>query len=266
MTVGTVKMEEKMNSNRLMRIRKVMIVAFLAAATMFGSGLVPAKAADYGDNYGVRWDKDRERRYAFLLGYHTGYSEGRDTRYHRVSYRDMPGYREGTNGWRDWMGDVNTYRGSYRRGYEDGFKDGQTGRTRRYDRDDVEAVLGADLKQVYDDPYDDDRRRRGHTIGRGRGNDRPVDYDRRDGYGRYDRNQIVRIAQQNGYNEGFRHGLEDRQRRRGYDFDDSGRYRDASAGYRLEYGNRETYRQAFREGYRRGYDDGYRRGARNFPF
>lgn len=208
----------------------------------------------YDDRYDdrVRWDEARERRYAYLLGYHNGYSEGRDHRFHRISYKDMPSYRDGMNGWLAWMGDRGTYRKHYRDGYEEGFKDGQNGRNRRYDRDDVERVLGGDLKGVYDDGFPDRGRGRGHGRNDGR-------YD--DGYGgRFDRDQVYRIAQQNGYNLGVRHGQEDRARRRGYDFDHSSQYRDASSGYRSEYGNRDFYRQAFREGYRRGYDEGYRRG------
>jgi hypothetical protein len=34
-------------------------------------------------------------------------------------------------------------------------------------------------------------------------------------------------------------------------------HRDATAGYRSEYGNVNTYRNYFREGFRRGYADGY---------
>jgi hypothetical protein len=205
------------------------------------------------DNYygGVRWDSERERRYAYLLGYHTAYSEGRDTRFSRVRYNDMPGYREGTNGWRDWMGSQNTYRDHYRRGYRDGFTDARGGRARRYDRDDVEQVLGDSLRDVYEDDDRDFRRFPGR------------DRDRRDD--RFDRNDVFQIAQRNGYRDGFNHGREDLNRRRGYDFDDNSLFRNATNGYQSQYRDVEAYRRGYREGFQRGYDDGYRRRASNDP-
>ena len=206
-----------------------------------------------------RWDRDREKRYALLLGYHTGYSEQRDSRGYNV--RDMAGYRDGMNGWLDWMGDRNTYRDSYRKGYEEGFKDSQNGRNRRYDRDDVERVLGRSLKDVYgDDRYD--RWNRDRDRDRDRGDDRGRDRDR----GRLSRDELYRIAQQNGYREGYRHGDDDRQRRRSYDYEHSSQYRDALSGFQSQYFDRETYRQGYRDGYRRGYDDGFRRGTSRRPF
>lgn len=247
----------------------VTMVAAVGPATE-GSGVARAAVDDrYYDRYDgryddrVRWDREREKRYAFLLGYHTGYSEGRDSRYYRINYKDMPGYRDGMNGWLAWMGDRDTYRKSYRDGYEDGFKDGRSGRVRRYDRDDVERALGGNLKSVYDDDHYDDDHYDGRGRGRGNGHGR---YD--DNWGRYDRDQVRRLAYQNGHNWGLRHGREDQVRRRGYDYDHADAYRDASAGYRSEYGNREFYRQSFREGYRRGYDEGYRgaSGQRRWPF
>jgi hypothetical protein len=222
----------------------ILLALAIAAAT--------ARAQYYDDR--ASWDKEREKRYAYLLGYHTGYSEGRDTRSYRVSYREMPGYREGVNGYLVWMGDRDTYRDYYRKGYKEGFEDAQHYRPRRYGRDDVEAVLGARLKDVYsEDRYDDDydhRRRRDHD----------------DHRGRYSRDEVYRIAYQNGYSDGFRHGGEDGERHRSYNYEHASRYREATRGYRSEYGDRDFYRRAYREGYRRGYDDGYRRSYRRWPF
>jgi flagellar biosynthesis/type III secretory pathway protein FliH len=241
-------------------LRKRISTAALMFAMAIGIGLsasTSAQAQWRNDNY-VRWDRERTRQYALLLGYHNAYSEGKEVaeRRGRVDYRNMPGYRQGTNGWLAWMGHQDTYRDSYRRGYEAGFKDGQERRGRRYGKDDVERVLGDSLKNVYgndsydydDDYYDRNGRRDGDWN------------DRRDGgwNDRNDRNNVYRIAQQNGYNRGLRSGQEDRARRRSYDYDDTSEYRNATEGYRSQYGDREAYRQGFRDGFRQGYEDGYR--------
>ena len=251
------------------RVLKAVIGSITGAVILMAIALAianPAEAstAQWGRDdrsYGVRWDRDRERRYAYLLGYHTSYSEGRDSRGYRANFKDMAGYRDGMNGWLDWMGDRNTYRDSYRKGYEDGFKDGQSGRTRRYDRDDVERVLGRSLKEVYGDDRYDRYRDRDRDRDRGRSDDR---HDR-DDRGRYSRDELYRIAQQNGYRDGYHHGDDDRQHRRSFDYDHSTQYRDALAGYQSQYGDRETYRQGYRDGYRRGYEDGFRHATRR-PF
>jgi hypothetical protein len=206
----------------------------------------------------VRWTPQRTRQYANMLGYHNAYSEAKEVvnSGRRVSVRDMPGYRNNVNGWLAWMGDANIYRDSYRRGYEEGFRDGTNDRTRRYRRADLERVLGDSMKNVYngdDNDYDDDRWQRG----RGRGNG-GWGRDGRDDRGRFDRNEVLRIAQQNGYREGAQHGQDDRSRRRSFNYNDAREYRDATIGYQFEYGDRGVYQQGFREGYRRGYEDAYR--------
>jgi hypothetical protein len=188
-----------------------------------------------------------------LLGYHQAYGENRDVNGRQASYRDMPGYREGTNGHLVWMGDRNTYRDSYRKGYKEGFEDAQRSRQRRYDRGDVERVLGASLKDVYnDDRYDRDDNHSGNR--RDRDNS-----GQRDRAGRNDRNEVNIIAQQNGYRDGLRHAEGDRNQRRANEYGNVREYRDALSGYRSEYGDREQYRQAYREGFRRGYDERNRR-------
>lgn len=219
----------------------------LVGATVVIAALFCAAAAapSYHDDQ-VQWDKERLKRYAYLLGYYTGYSEGGNYRGTRISYKDMPGYRDGINGYLVWMGSQSTYREYYRKGYEEGFKDSQNYRPRRYDQEDVERVLGDRLKNVYNNPHYDPYG--GHRHGDNRPWWRPS----------YDRDQIYRIAYDNGYRDGYRHGREDRIREVGYDYDHSSQYRDALRGYRSEYGDRDFYRRAYRDGYRRGYDDGYR--------
>ena len=100
----------------------------------------------------------------------------------------------------------------------------------------------------------DDSRDRDWRGGRG-------DDDRR---GIWARGRI--IAHQNGYRDGIRHGAQDRQHRRRFDFADSNQYRVALSGYRFEYGSRDRYRDAYRESYRRGYIEGFRRGNNRWPF
>ncbi len=90
--------------------------------------------------------------------------------------------------------------------------------------------------------------------------DRDRDYNRNrrnDGY--YgDSSDIRRLALERGYQDGVRAGRDDRARNRRFDYEDHSAYRNATAGYRNEYGDREAYRSSFREGFRRGYDEGYR--------
>ena len=237
-----------------------LMLAMTFAFTIAASGTAQAQWRDR-DNYGyqdqVRWSRDRTRQYAYTLGYHNAYTEGKEAseRGYRGSYNNMPGYRNSDNGWKTWMGYQSDYRNSYRSGYQAGFNDGRSGRSRRYDRQDVERILGGDLERVYEG---NDR------WGRNRDNDRWGDRGRWN-----DRNQIAQIAQQNGYTDGNRRGQDDANRRRGFNYNDDSEYRNAMRGYRSEFGDRGMYQQAYREGFRRGYEDGYRnRGSntRRFPW
>ena len=240
-----------------------LMFAMMLGVTIAASATAQAQYRDYDDRYGrydnqVRWSKDRERQYAYVLGYHNAYTEGRDSR-GRIDFRNSTAYRNSDNGYRPWMGDMNTYRDYTRRGAEAGFKDGASGRSRRYDRQDVERLLGARMVDVYGESDDND----GWWRDRGRDNGRWDDRDNR-GNGRY--NDLYRVAQENGYRDGVRHGQDDRNHNRRFEYQDSGDFRDASRGYRSEYGNREAYRNAYREGFRRGYEDGYRNNRSNNRF
>ncbi len=105
-----------------------------------------------------------------------------------------------------------------------------------------------------DDDRDDDDNNRGR--GRGRRGDRNDD-------GVFDRNDIRQRAVEIGYREGYRAGRDDYRNNRSSDYGDHNTYRDATAGYRTSYGDRELYRRYFQEGFRRGYDDGYRNRSVN---
>jgi hypothetical protein len=232
-------------------------LAMMLGITIASGASAQAQYRDYDRNggYGQRgyWPKERTRDYAYKLGYHNAYTEARRAYNsgYRPSAKSMPGYHADTNGYLDYMRYRDDYRSSYRKGYEQGFNDSMNNRARRYDRGDVEQVLGRDLERTYEDDDWRDRDNRG---------------DRRGGYNddwRNGRNNMYRIAQDNGYRDGLRQGQDDVNRRRRYDYNDDSRYRDASNGYRSEYGNRDAYRNAYREGFKRGYDEGYRRSGNN---
>lgn len=89
---------------------------------------------------------------------------------------------------------------------------------------------------------------------------------RNDPYYGYD---VYRIAQDQGHRDGFEQGSKDGRDRDRYRPEESGRYKDATRGYRSEYGNKDAYKQAYRDGFRRGYDQGFRQytyGQGNDPY
>ena len=65
------------------------------------------------------------------------------------------------------------------------------------------------------------------------------------------------IAYREGYDRGLRAGEEDGRRNQSFNFTDESDYRNANAGYRPQYGDRERYRDEFRRGYSEGYRLGY---------
>jgi hypothetical protein len=67
----------------------------------------------------------------------------------------------------------------------------------------------------------------------------------------------LRAALNNGYREGFRAGVADRQDRWTFSYRDSDGYRDANYGYGGRYVPQADYSHYFREGFQRGYDDGF---------
>jgi len=77
----------------------------------------------------------------------------------------------------------------------------------------------------------------------------------------YEANQyaadLLRQAVRNGYEEGVRAGLSDREDRWRNSYQDSFGYEDASVGYNGYYVDLTEYQYYFREGFRRGYEDGY---------
>ncbi len=260
-------------------IKKFAISTF-AIVMLLGFGMVAGANAQgnynqdrygYGrqDDQRVRWTKDRTRQYGFMYGYHQAYSISRDLREqgYRGNARNTEGYRTDAIGFLPWMGFQSDYSSQYRKGYEEGFRDAQNLRPRRFDRDDIERVLGGNLKEVYEGgrEYDNDRDdRRGRDYDYDRDDRRGRDSDRYDNRnGRYNRQEIYRIAQQNGYQDGLRRGQETRRSNRRSEYDRTDEYRNASRGYRSEYGDRNAFQQGYREGFRRGYEEGYRSTSGN---
>jgi len=84
-------------------------------------------------------------------------------------------------------------------------------------------------------------------------------YQRGDSF--YETNQYgadqLRLAANNGYEQGFRAGQADRQDRWRANYKDSYAYQDANYGYGGYYVSQDDYNYYFREGFRRGYEDGY---------
>lgn len=241
---------------------------------MIGIGLaanVPAQAQWRNNNQDGRgrWDQNRTRQAGVIYGYLMGFRNGAFVvrNGYRVNMKELDDYRDDSQGWISGMHFRDQYRDSFRRGFELGFRDAQSNRQRRYTRNDLERVLDDTIRNVYGQNSldDDDWERRNSDRWRDRygRNDRWNDRD-----GRFDRDEVSRIAQQNGYREGIEQGREDRTRRRRYDVDNSSEYRNALIGFRPEFRDRSFYQQAFREGFRRGYDEGYRnnRTGRNWPF
>jgi hypothetical protein len=97
-------------------------------------------------------------------------------------------------------------------------------------------------------------------------------------YGRpsYDRNtyrqwrvsraDVVRIAQANGYSEGFESGLTDRANRGRMSYQSRREYTEATQGYRTEWGQLPTYQASYRQAYARGYQDAFNGRSRNRSF
>jgi hypothetical protein len=80
---------------------------------------------------------------------------------------------------------------------------------------------------------------------------------------RASRADITRIAQANGYTEGFEAGLEDKARRERMNYRNEREYTRATQGYRGDWGSQSVYQSVFRQAFARGYQDAYYGRARN---
>jgi hypothetical protein len=75
---------------------------------------------------------------------------------------------------------------------------------------------------------------------------------------RFDREDVMRIARENGYRDGLQAGEEDRDNGLRFEMDRHWSFRRADSGYRWEMGFRDLYRREYRDGFTRGYEDGFR--------
>ena len=77
------------------------------------------------------------------------------------------------------------------------------------------------------------------------------DDDRRNGA-----NAVYDRARDFGYRDGYRHGLEDRRDREGYNYK-SNEWKRAENGYDRSFGSKGQYKQLYRDAYAQGYEDGF---------
>jgi len=68
--------------------------------------------------------------------------------------------------------------------------------------------------------------------------------------------ELLRSAVNTGYRQGYREGRMDRQRSRGFNYNNSSIYRNGSYGYQ-SYVARNQYQYYFQQGFQRGYQDGF---------
>lgn len=85
------------------------------------------------------------------------------------------------------------------------------------------------------------------------------------GHGRYEsgRSQYYedarRVAQDNGYREGLKHGEDAARKGRPFDLAREKDYRKGDEGYNRRYGSKDEYREAYRNGFAQGYREAYSR-------
>jgi hypothetical protein len=71
------------------------------------------------------------------------------------------------------------------------------------------------------------------------------------------------IGYENGYQDGFRHGEQDRYASVNYNYSHSREYKKAERGYHRSFGDKGEYRYGYRDGYVTGYNKGYYRHSYN---
>jgi hypothetical protein len=160
------------------------------------------------------------------------------------------------------------YENGYREGLEIGRRDGREGR--KYDyarhREYSRADRGYDRhldRESYRQSF-----RQGFVVGYREGYDRTSsggwNYPRSPypgppaRTGRSSPGRHVSVAFENGFEDGYRKGLDAAQDRDRYDPHRERWYRQGDRGYDRRFGSRERYKTEYREGFSAGYDRGYR--------
>ena len=188
--------------------RKMRMVAYVMAALLLTSGLALAQRDwdhDDDDGYYRGGDAAQARNYGYQSGYKDGMRRGREEGRENdpFDYR-APDWRQATRGYQGWMGPQNMYQRGYQEGYRSGFESGY------------------------------------QSVNRPRGDG---DGDRDDGYyngGWYGRGASYGSPAYNiGYQDGLRHGQQDRMTGHSYRPTYDGDYRSADRGYSGAYGNKQ---------------------------
>jgi hypothetical protein len=227
-----------MNINRIlnMALKAGFAIALVIGFISLGSSAVQAQYGGYGRSGGYGGGI---YQIAQQNGYNDGLRKGQEDA--REGHNNPTGtneYRRATNGYDSRMGDRYQYQQAYRQAFLQGFAQGQN--------------------QAYNGGY-------GNNGGYGRSGD----YGRNGGYGNYPNNggygrntgyggygnDIYRVAQQNGYNDGLRKGQQDA--REGHNNPTgTNEYRRATNGYDSRMGDRYQYQQAYRQGFLQGFSEG----------
>ena len=160
------------------------------------------------------------------------------------------GYRDGARAGGDDARDGRAFEYQRHRDYRDADRGYQSRGGRR---DDYKQQYRAGFVAGYRDGYYSGG---GRGTSRGAGPGRAPSYGSRSGYP--GRAPVTEVAYSNGFDEGYRKGLDDGRDRDRPDPWRHSRYRNADQGYRRQYGPRSVYQQAYRAAFERGYDQGYR--------
>ena len=201
-------------------------LAALAAVAFLGA---PAEA---------QW-RDSRGAAAHNQGYRDGArAGGDDARDGRASeYQRHRDYRQADSGYQSPDGGKDDHRQQYRAGFIAGYRDGYN------------AGGGRGPAVVYPRPGPS---RNGPAYGSG---GPPYGRGRPSG-----RASTGGIAAANGFEDGYRKGLDDGRDGDRYDVRRHSRYGKGDHGYRRELGLKRHYQQAYRAAFERGYDEGYRDG------
>lgn len=239
------------------RLTRLVPASLLVLAV--GLALPAAALAQYGGRGDVY--SRRGSFYGDRTAYDNGYREGlkrgeKDWRAgRRFDYDDDKAFRKADKGYHKEHGSRFEYERVFREGYVAGYRDAYGARTARNDRYGNRRAIPRDSSNPdwrdpgsYPNRYPSDP-------------NYPNRYPGRSG-GEYPRGDIYGVARDNGFNDGYRHGLDDGRDRDRYDPVGERDYRGADRGYNNRYGSREAYRNEYRLGFRDGYDQGYREGQR----
>lgn len=216
--------------------RTVSAVALSAALALgLGSPIVQAQSRHDGDLATAQ--STFLIQSAIFNGYGAGYERGAADSRSGASFDSQYGdtYQQATSGYDTDMGSAVQYQDGFRTAFSQGYSDAFRGRERDPESTvpPVRPVRRSELPAWYNQNV---------PLGTG-----PSSNGR----------DVFNVAQTNGYNAGYTRGIEDKNRRAAYDYQNDGTYQSAEQGYDERSGDRSTYQSAFRLVFARGYSDGY---------